>query len=145
MELVSQWILRVVILVVFLGGIKGRRCNYFRCDWLRETRSNCAKRCLGGFPLRRIARINAASILIAAVAELLIARERIDIAPEHMQQTIVCDPQRVEYHLHRFRMSGSASRNLIVGWVYDRARGVTARGGKHAIELVVRRLHTPET
>jgi hypothetical protein len=75
---------------------------------------------------------------------LPVADERIDVAPEHLQQAIVADTGRDEHDAHGFRMPCAARRNPVVRGVGYRARRAAAGRREDPIDLAIGRFHTPE-
>jgi len=57
---------------------------------------------------------NGGTVLIALIAELLIRRRRVNVVPEHIQDSSVRDLVRVVDDLNRFSMAGPARGHLLI-------------------------------
>ncbi len=100
---------------------------------------------LGGRPLGVVVNEDRRAILRAAVTELPVLGEGIDIAPKNIQQLFVADSGRIIVDLHGFSVAGTASRNLFIGRVGGVATGIAGHGVPHARQFFEWRLHAPET
>ena len=79
-----------------------------RSDRLLETALDCCLGRLGEAALFVAVIENAGAILVAAVAELAILRERIIIIPEHVEQPLVAHLRRLIDDFDRLRVAGAA-------------------------------------
>src|ERR671931_2490934 len=88
---------------------------------------------------------NGGAILTAGVTELRVGRQRIDVAPEHIEQFFIADFRRIIDDLYRFRVARRSGADLFVSGILFSATGIAGDRGNHAFELIVGRLYTPET
>src|SRR5262245_18048190 len=143
-ELVADRILLVVVLVVLLRLVERSRRHDLGLDRLLEALGDLSLRGLRQRPLLLAMREDRAAVLVAAVAELPILRQRIDVVPQHVDHLLVADLGRVVDDLDRLGMSGAAVRDLLVAGI-DAAPADIARGGAdHAFDLVEVGFHAPE-
>src|SRR5712692_3395136 len=143
--LVANRIFLVVVLMVFLGRIKGAGRYDFGVD-PGKTAALFQSR-LAGFgrkPLCVALVKNSRAVLVADVAELPVLHGRIDVTPEIIQELFVCDLLRIVGYTHRLGMTGAAVADLFIGRVADRAAGIARLGIHHAGKLVEVRLYAPE-
>src|SRR6056297_808076 len=144
-ELVTDGILLVVILVVILRGPELTGLGDIDGDLVVES-----PRQFGPGLQRRLALClglpeNLRSVGGAAIAELPVAIERVDVAPVHREQRLVAHYLRIVGDLHHLRMAGAAADHLLVARVPHVAAHESGDGGFDAVQLVVGRLHAPET
>src|SRR6266540_5047330 len=85
------------------------------------------------------------AILAAGVTELRIGGERIDVAPEHIEQFFVADFRRIIGDLYRFGVAGGAAAHFFVSRILFCAADIAGNRGDRAFKLVVRWFHTPKT
>ena len=142
--LVSQRVLHVIVLVVVLGRIERRRGADGRDDRPAEALLDLRLGGLGEPPLLGPADEDLGAIAVAAIAELPAGVERVDVAPEDVQQLRVTDARRVVAHLHDLRVAGPAGRHALVGRVRDLAARETGHHVQHAGRPLEGRLDTPE-
>ena len=95
-------------------------------------------------PLRLVVHEDAGAVLAAHVAELRVGGQRIDVAPEHVEELCVGDLAGVVHDLDRLGVAGLAGRDLLVRRVRRAAARVAGGGRDDAVQLVERRLHAPE-
>src|SRR3954470_1829931 len=145
-EFVARFVLLVIILVVLLGLVEGAGRDDLGIDGAR--RELCLDLLLGflGELLLLLAAIeDRRAVLVAGVAELLVLHERIDVAPEHVEELGVGHLRRVVDDLHRLRVTGAAGRHLLVGRVLNGPSDVAGGGRDDARHLVEVGLDAPET
>src|SRR5262245_3644204 len=82
---------------------------------------------------------------MAVIAELRVARERVDVVPEDVEELLVADRARVVDDLDRFGVTRATRRDLLVRGILGLAAGVADRRRDHPRELLEGRLHAPET
>ncbi len=129
-ELVADGIGLVVVLVVILGGIELICLDDGRDDGLVEA-ARRRQFLFGAFrrlPLFLVLDEHRRAVLIAAVAELSAGIQRIDVAPEYLEQPVVADPGGIVDHLHGLGVAGRARRDLRVGGRRRVAADVAGRG-----------------
>src|SRR4051812_20946420 len=88
---------------------------------------------------------NHRAILIANVRSLAIQCRWVVIRPENIQQPIVTDDGRIEFHLHHFGVSGAVATDVFVSWVLGFAAGVSDRGILYSRHRAEGRFDSPET
>src|SRR5262245_13187594 len=118
--------------------------NNFRYDGLFETLAKRLLRFLRQAFLVFIVVKDRRAILTANVAKLPIRRERIDIAPEHLEQLLVSYLFRIIGDLDYLGVSCLAGGYFLIRWIFLCAAGVTRDRRNNPIELVEGRLHAPE-
>src|SRR5882672_1533224 len=145
--LVPDWILLVVVLVVFLGRVELCRCDDLGDDRLRERLRflECRPGRFGSAPLRVVVDEDRGSVLRADVAELPVFHGRINRVPEVLQQALVRDALRIELDLYRLSVASKAGGNVVIGRIDRFAAGIARGRGDHAVDLVEVRLDAPET
>src|SRR6266487_1372823 len=84
------------------------------------------------------------AVLGPVIAELGVPGQRIDVAPEHLEQALVADLRGVVDHLDGLRVARRARRDFIVGGVLLVPARVAGRHGEHAVETGEGRFHAPE-
>src|SRR5690606_29511330 len=143
-EFVEQRVLLVIVLVVVLGRIERARRQDFGGDGSPEAVGDRLFGLLGKPLLRLRLDEDRAAVGVAAVAELAARIERVDIAPEGVEQRVIADRGRVVAHPHRLEMPRAAGRDLLVTGIGDRAARVAGDSLDDALDLVERFLHAPE-
>lgn len=132
--------------MVLLGRVELLELPDFGDDLAIESPGSfqLAARALGDLALGLIDIENARPVDLAAVAELPAVVERIDVSPEDVYQFAIADDLRIVDHLHRLLMPGPPGDHFLVGRVDRMSAGETGGNRIHSVDLVVRRLHTPE-
>src|SRR5262244_150498 len=95
-ELIANGNLQVVILMILFGLVERPGWHDRRLDRLLEA---LLHRRLRGFRQRPllVAMIeDCAAVLVAVIAELPILRQRIDVVPKHVEQTVIAHLGRVD-------------------------------------------------
>src|SRR5262245_4639337 len=143
-EPIADRILLVVVLVVLLRHVERSRRHDLGLDRLLEAPGDLGLRGLRQRPLLLAVIEDRAAVLVAAVAELAILRQRIDVVPEHVEQLLVAHLGRVVDDLDRLGMSGAAVRDLLVAGIGAAPAGIARGGADHALDLVEVGFHAPE-
>ncbi len=99
---------------------------------------------LGQLPLLLAADEDAGAVGVAAITELAARVERIDIAPEHVQEFLVCHLGRIIGDLDRLGVARAPGGDLLVGRIDGGAAGIAGGGVDHPVQLVKGRLHAPK-
>src|SRR4029079_19403361 len=144
-EFVAHRILRIIVLVIILGleersGLDDLGLYHARCEFLLHR----LLRRLGELSLLLVMIENRRPVLVAAVAELAVFRQRIVVVPEHVEQLLIADLGGVVSDLNRLGVPGAAGRNLFVGRLVALAAGIARGRADHARHLVEIGLHAPE-
>src|SRR4051812_31146051 len=85
------------------------------------------------------------AVLIADVGPLAIQRGWIVVRPENVEELIVTDNCRIEFHFHHFGVSGRVTTNTFVGRVLRLAAGVSDNCFFYSRHGAKGRLDPPET
>src|SRR5262249_51214980 len=114
-EAVADRVLAVVVLVVLLGRIERRRRDDLGDDRLLEGLRALERvaRCLGRAALRLVGDEDRAAVLVAGVAELAIARRRVDVVPEDVDQLLVADLRGIVADPDRLGVARAAGGDLL--------------------------------
>src|SRR6478735_860461 len=117
-ELVSDGILLVVVLVILLGWVERARLNDFGIDmWKVSVFLKLGFARFGRLTLAWVQIEDRAAVLTPVIAELLILDGGIDVVPEVVEQLRVRDLVRVVVDQHRFRVAGATAAHLLVGGI----------------------------
>src|SRR5699024_8897741 len=60
----------------------------------------------------------------ADIRALAVARGRVVVVPEHVEQAVEIDLVRIELDLHGFRMAGRTAAHLLIGRIVDITAGI---------------------
>src|SRR5262245_48347373 len=145
--LVVVRLLVVEVLVVLLGAVEGGEGHDLgdeRPGEVARPALECRPGLLGEAALRRIVIEDGGAILAAAVAELAVGRDGIDVVPEHLEQLLITDPGRVIGDLDRLGVAGAPGGDLLVARVLRGAAAVAHDHRRDAVQGLERRLHAPE-
>src|SRR3989442_4865512 len=147
LEPVRDRVLLVEVLVVLLGGIElGGRHDLGDDQPLdRLGLHQRFLRSLGKPLLRLVVVEDGRAVLESIVTELPVRRGWINVVPEDLQELGVADLGGIEEDLDRLRVAGLPGRHVLVGRILLHAAGIAGRGGNHAVHLVQRLFHAPET
>ena len=85
------------------------------------------------------------TVLRADIVALAVERSWVVDREEDLQNLTQTDDGRIERHLYDFRVPGAAAAHLLVGWILDRAAGITGHDIGHAVDFIEDGLYTPET
>jgi hypothetical protein len=88
---------------------------------------------------------NDGAILRAHIRPLTVARGRVVVAPEDVEQRFEGDFRGIIVDLHYFRMAGFISANILISRVLRSPSSVTNRHILHSSRLPEDRLDSPET
>src|SRR5258708_3971604 len=143
---VTNRILDVILLVILLGRPEFRPRDDFSDDLLIEPAGALDRpfRVLGEPLLRVVGGEDRGAILIAVIAELRVCRQRIDVAPEQVEQVFIGDLRGIEHDAHRFGVAGAAGRYFFIGRILLRPAGVAGGDRDDAVDAVEHRLPAPE-
>src|SRR5262245_26201584 len=103
-----------VLLVIFLGPVKGRRGFDLGYDRAVKTAALFQLRALGfggRFLRRRMIKDNR-SILRTDVRSLAVARRRVMVAPENVEQLLIGNFRRIESHFDDFGVASLVAANV---------------------------------
>src|SRR5690606_27522283 len=145
-EVVPERVALVVILMVVLGRVELRRRHDLRDDLAGERAAllESLLRALRELALLLVVVEDRAAVLIASIAELSAAADRIDVTPEHVEKQLVVHDVGSVLVLHGFGVARVTPRHLLVRRVRHVPANVPRRGGEHAFNLVESLLDAPE-
>src|SRR5690606_4781672 len=115
-EVVTERVALVVILMVVLGGVELGRRDDLGDDLAGQHAAllELLLRALRELALMLVVIKDRAAVLVASIAELPAGIERVDVVPEDFEQRVVGDDLAVVLDLHGFGMSGVAPGYLLV-------------------------------
>jgi hypothetical protein len=107
----------VVLLVILLGRPEGPRRNDLGHDRTGQLLRRLERRLRRErqLLLRFVVEEDRRAILAAVVAELRVARDRVDVVPEDVEQLLVADLGGIVDDVYRLGVARDASRDLLVG------------------------------
>ena len=142
---ITQRVLPVIVLMVFLGAPEGGGGGQFRVDVLEPfARQQCITARFGDHALGFVLPVDAAAVGRPGVAELAILHRGVDMAPEVFDELPVADLLRVVVDLDGFGMPGVSMAHTSVARVLRPAGGVARFDLKYAGQLFEVLLHAPE-
>jgi hypothetical protein len=130
--------------VVLLGVPELRRRRDLDDDLLLQLRFDGALRLLGGLLLRVVEVEDGRAVLMAAIAELPLGGERVDVVPVQVEQLGVARLGRIIEDVHGLGVPGGARAHLLVADVLLAAAVEAADHRLDARLPLERRLHAPE-
>src|SRR5439155_13189764 len=134
----------VVVLVVVLGLVEWSGRYNLGLDRLLEARLIFGLRGLRQALLLVVVVEDRRAVLVAAIAELAVLRERIVVVPEHVEELFVGDLGRVVDDLDRLGMAGAAAADVIIGRIGELPASIARGGADDAFDLVEIGLNAPE-
>src|SRR5690606_35479834 len=134
----------VEILVDLLGGVEPvERRDLRRYLLVKAGLERCERG--AGYPLLLVVPVvDPGAVLRAAVAELVVHGERVDVVPEDLDERLVAHRLRIVDDTDDLGVVGAAVGDVVLGRVRRGAAGEAGDDGEHAVELFVRWLHAPE-
>jgi hypothetical protein len=133
--------------MIFLSSIKLLRRFNLSNDGPLEA-SGLFQRAFGFFRfrflLRRMIKYDG-TILPADIGALPVARSRVVIGPENIEQLPIRDLPRIEFYFDYFGVTGFIRAHIFVGRVDHCTSGVTDRGISDAVEFAKNLLYSPKT